>query len=130
LAALSSATRRSSDLTVDLDPGTGGFQTSISPMGGNVSVDGSGIITFTPSPGFSGIVTFSYTVNDTHGVTSNEATVTITVNAVNTAPVANADATSTDEDTPVTLNIVSNDADADGTINPRSEERRVGKEGE
>lgn len=115
--------------TVDLDPGTGGFQTSISPVGGNVSVDGSGIITYTPSPGFSGIVTFSYTVNDTHGVTSNEATVTITVNAVNTAPVANADATSTDEDTPVTLNIVSNDADADGTINPATVDLQPGVAG-
>ncbi len=106
--------------TVDLDPGTIGIQTSISPTGGNVTVDGSGTITFTPSPGFSGIVSFSYTVNDTDGSTSNAATVTITVNAVNAAPVANADAIATNEDTPVALNLVSNDTDSDGTINVAS----------
>src|SRR5262249_52050993 len=48
---------------------------------------------------------------------SNTATVSLTVNAVNDAPVARDDAFSTDEDTPLTVGapgVLGNDTDADG----------------
>ena len=38
-----------------------------------------GTVTFTPKKGFSGTDTFKYTVNDTAGLTSNVATVTVNV---------------------------------------------------
>ena len=43
------------------------------------------------------------------------ATVTVTVNDVNDPPVANDDSATTDEDTPVTIDILDNDTDIDGT---------------
>ncbi|RNM20715.1 tandem-95 repeat protein [Dickeya undicola] len=41
-------------------------------------------------------------------------TLTVTVTAVNDAPVAGADTATTDEDTPVTVDVLANDLDADG----------------
>ena len=46
------------------------------------------------------------------------ATVTITVNDVNDPPVANDDSATTDEDTPVTIDILDNDTDIDGNYRP------------
>ena len=102
--------------TVDLDPSTGGIQTSLTLANGTFTVNSSGVVTFSPSADFFGTVTASYTVNDNEGATSNTATITITVTSVNDRPVANNDAVTTTEDTPVTFNVTSNDTD-DGTIN-------------
>jgi large repetitive protein len=44
-------------------------------------------VTFTPNPDYNGPASFGYRVQDTHGALSNTATVNITVNAVNDAPV-------------------------------------------
>jgi hypothetical protein len=52
-----------------------------------------GSFTYTPDPGFFGVDSFTYKANDGE-LDSNIATVTITVNKTNTAPVANNDATS------------------------------------
>ncbi|MFQ5433421.1 MAG: cadherin-like domain-containing protein, partial [Anaerolineae bacterium] len=73
------------------------------PANGTLSVDTlTGITTYTPNVGFLGVDTFTYTVNDNAGLTSNEATVTITVDQVaNNPPVANDDTAVTDEDTAV-----------------------------
>ncbi len=61
------------------------------PAAGTLVNNNDGTVTFTPNAGFSGVVTFTYTVTD-NGVTplsSAPATVTITVSLpVNTAPVA------------------------------------------
>ncbi|PQJ47668.1 hypothetical protein BTN99_07250, partial [Vibrio campbellii] len=43
-----------------------------------------------------------------------EAQVTVTVNPINDAPVANDDSAVTDEDTPVTIDVLLNDTDIDG----------------
>jgi ELWxxDGT repeat protein len=51
------------------------------PAHGTTSVDSNGIITYTPSAGYSGSDTFTYTVADKQGSTSNTATVTLTVTA-------------------------------------------------
>jgi len=50
-------------------------------VNGNVVLNNDGSFSFTPTPGFSGIASFQYEVEDDDGATSNTATVTITVNA-------------------------------------------------
>ncbi|MCG7877809.1 MAG: Ig-like domain-containing protein, partial [Candidatus Thiodiazotropha endolucinida] len=57
--------------------------------------------------------TFTYTIDDGNGGTDT-ATVTVTVGAVNDAPVAVDDSIGTDEDVPVTVNVLPNDSDPDG----------------
>lgn len=47
-----------------------------------------GTFSYTPAPGFTGVDTFSYVVDDNEGDTSNEATVTITVNPTGTGTVS------------------------------------------
>ena len=64
-------------------------------------------------PNFNGTDSFTYTVSDGTAV-SNVATVTITVNAVNDAPVAVNDAATTTEETAVSGNVLTNDTDVDG----------------
>ncbi len=70
-----------------------------------------GKLRYTPGVGFTGSDTFTYRAHD-GTVDSNLATVTITDG--NVAPVAVDDAASTDEDTPVDVNVLANDTDADG----------------
>ncbi len=48
-------------------------------MGGVATVNGDGTVSYTPALGFAGTETFSYTVQDSLGATSNVATVTVTV---------------------------------------------------
>ena len=55
---------------------------------------------------------FSYTASD--GTASDTATLTVTVNGANDAPVANDDAASTTEDGSVAGNVLANDTDVDG----------------
>ncbi|MEW8506355.1 MAG: retention module-containing protein, partial [Candidatus Thiodiazotropha sp.] len=81
---------------------------------GSVAIDPvSGNPIYTPNADFNGTDTFTYTVDDSNGGTDT-ATVTVTVNAVNDAPVATDDTVGTDEDTPVTVDVLPNDSDPDG----------------
>ena len=83
------------------------------PANGKATFDGNKI-TYTPKAGFTGVDKFTYTISDGRGGTAT-ATETITVTAKpNTKPVAKNDSAKTTEGTPVTLNTVSNDTDADG----------------
>ncbi|EKO3843336.1 tandem-95 repeat protein, partial [Vibrio harveyi] len=68
-----------------------------------------GKLVFTPAENFNGDATISYTISD--GQLTNDATVAVTVNPVNDAPVAVNDAVSTDEDTAVTIDVLANDSD-------------------
>ena len=102
----------------DLNPG----QTLTNPVivgtsvGGTPSVNANGTVTFTPTPGFTGVATFKYQVCD-NGTPSlcDTATVTIDVlppsNFVNIAPIAVNDATTTPVNTPVSGNAKTNDSD-------------------
>lgn len=66
--------------TVDLDPNTAGIQTTFTVAGqGTFTVDSTGKVTFTPVTGFTGTSTIPYTVQDTQGLTSNQANITVTV---------------------------------------------------
>lgn len=56
--------------------------------------------------------TFTYTVDDGQGGTAT-ATVSVLVAGINDAPVANDDASSTNEDTAVTIDLIGNDFDAE-----------------
>src|SRR6056297_3104173 len=69
-------------------------------------------VTYTPTTGFSGSDSFSYTASD-GTVASAPATISITVTPGNAPPVANDAATSTDEDTPVVITLTGSDADGD-----------------
>lgn len=105
--------------TVDLDLLTAGIQNTVTNTFGVWSVNAVGDVTFTPSLNFNGIATNQYRVNDNQGATSLPATITITVNSVNDAPVAVDDAISTLEDTPITLlDVTANDIDIDGSMDP------------
>ena len=84
-----------------------------SAEGGTVDCTSAGLCTYTPPAGFSGADTFTYTASDGHGG-SDTATVTVTVNPTNGPPVAVGDSATTDEDTPVDINVLANDTDPDG----------------
>ncbi len=82
-----------------------------------------GAVTYTPNAGFAGTDGFTYTVQDNLGAVSNAALVSVTVTAipaVNVAPVAANDTAATPAGTAVVINILSNDTDSDGTLNPLS----------
>ena len=89
----------------------GTFPTSQS---GSLVLAADGSYTYTPAANFSGTDTVDYTLND--GTATDTGTLTITVNAVNDAPVAVNDTASTNEDTALTssADLVANDTDADG----------------
>ncbi len=106
--------------SVDLNPSIGGVQSTATVTEGNWSVDAAGSLTFAPALNFNGIVLITYVVNDNNGLISNEATITLTVNSVNDAPVAVNNNATTDENTLVTFSITANDTDLDGTIDPTS----------
>jgi VCBS repeat-containing protein len=88
------------------------------PANGTVTLNGDGSFTYTPAANFSGADSFTYKAND-GTADSNVATVTITVSAVNDAPVAADDAYTTAARTPLTVNapgVLGNDADIDGAV--------------
>ncbi len=69
-------------------------------------------VTYTPASGYTGADSFTFTVND-GTVDSAAATVTITVAAVNVAPVANAQSVTTNEDTAKGIVLSGSDANGD-----------------
>jgi len=82
------------------------------PVSGSASTDGSAVI-YTPTLGFTGTDVFTYTISDPGALTAT-ATITVDVGGVNNAPVAQDDSATTNEDTPVTINVLDNDSDPDG----------------
>jgi hypothetical protein len=105
------------DTDADNDPLTA-FQTGTPPPGALVlNTDGS--FTYTPAGTNGAVESFQYFAND-GTVNSNIATVTITVTPPNVAPVANNDSVTIPRNVPATINILANDVDSDGTIDPTS----------
>jgi gliding motility-associated-like protein len=102
--------------TVDLDPSTAGIQNTFANAQGTFTVNTTGDVTFTPVLNFNGSTAINYTVNDSNGATSNIATIAITVNAINDAPVLTNLTPITAEDTPFSGSVfVGTDVDPDGT---------------
>jgi subtilisin-like proprotein convertase family protein len=79
------------------------------PVTGSASALSS-MVVYTPALGFSGAVVFTYTVSDPGGLTAT-ATLTVTVSGGNDPPEAVDDTAETNEDVPVTIDVVSNDTD-------------------
>jgi CshA-type fibril repeat protein len=75
---------------------------------GEVTINDDGTLTFTPNDGFSGEAEINYTISD--GELTDPAVLVVTV-ADSFVPVATDDVAETIEDTPVTINVLSNDTD-------------------
>ncbi|EJA7341402.1 TPA: tandem-95 repeat protein [Vibrio parahaemolyticus] len=88
------------------------LDTNNGPANGTVSVNPDGSVTYTPNDNYVGKDTFTYVV--TSGGVSESTTVTVNVTPVNDAPVAKDDIATTQEDTAVTIDVLSNDTDVDG----------------
>jgi Bacterial Ig domain len=84
------------------------------------TIDAAGDLRFTPAPDAHGSTEVTVRLHDDGGTanggvdTSEPVTFTITINGVDDAPVAHDDAATTDEDTPVSIDVLANDVDADG----------------
>ncbi|MDF4465466.1 tandem-95 repeat protein [Vibrio parahaemolyticus] len=88
------------------------LDTNNGPANGTVSVNPDGSVTYTPNDNYQGADSFTYIV--TSGGVSESTTVSVDVTPVNDAPVAKDDTAITDEDTPVTIDVLPNDNDIDG----------------
>jgi len=69
-------------------------------------------LTYTPNQDFNGSESFGYTIGDGNGGTAT-AYVYVNVASVNDIPTANDDSLTTDEDTSISIDVLSNDTDPD-----------------
>lgn len=103
----------------DTDPDAGDTFEAVlvtGPQNGTLALNGSGAFTYSPAANFSGTDSFTYRVRDAGGLDSNIATVTLTVTAVNDAPVAANDSYVVSEDSVLQISapgVRDNDTDID-----------------
>ena len=81
---------------------------------GSLSLNADGAFTYTPYTNYFGSDSFTYSASDGYA-TGNVATVTINITPVYDPPQAHNDSTNTLEDVSVTVNVLDNDYDPDGT---------------
>ncbi|MCG0026638.1 tandem-95 repeat protein, partial [Vibrio parahaemolyticus] len=105
IKVLGNDTFEGDDKVVSLDAENG-------PKNGTVIVNNDGTVTYTPDDNYVGKDTFTYIV--TSGGVSESTIVEVNVTPVNDAPVAKDDIATTQEDTAVTIDVLSNDTDVDG----------------
>ncbi|EOV0163935.1 tandem-95 repeat protein [Vibrio parahaemolyticus] len=105
IKVLGNDTFEGKDKVVSLDAENG-------PKNGTVIVNSDGTVTYTPDDNYVGEDAFTYIV--TSGGVSESTTVEVNVTPVNDAPVAKNDISTTQEDTAVTIDVLSNDTDVDG----------------
>lgn len=103
----------------DLDPENGPLTPTLvnPPQHGTVTLSSDGGLVYTPNADFNGLDGFSYTVSDGE-LTSEVASVTITVTPVNDGPVSVADAYEVAEDNTLSVStggVLSNDTDIDSS---------------
>jgi VCBS repeat-containing protein len=82
------------------------------PAHGALTLNTDGSYSYTPNANYNGSDSFTYVAND-GALDSNIATVTLTINPVNDAPVAADDTASGNEDTVISGNVLANDSDVD-----------------
>jgi hypothetical protein len=106
-------------LANDVDPDGDALSIQSFGQGANGSVTQAGSsLSYAPNAGFAGQDAFTYVARDPSGATS-QATVTVTVTPhVNQPPVARDDFALTTFNVPITINVVANDTDPDGTVVP------------
>ena len=102
----------SNDSDLDGDPLT--IVAVTAPLSGTAVISGNNVI-YTPDANFFGADSFSYTIDDGQGGAAT-ATVLVTVTAVNDVPVAVDDSGTTNEDTAVSIDVLTNDNDVDGDL--------------
>jgi uncharacterized repeat protein (TIGR01451 family) len=109
-----------SDLDDGLDPATVAIMDA--PDHGSIlAIDpATGEVTYVPDWGYHGTDSFTYRVRDLHvpPAWSNIARVDITINSVNTDPDAQPDSAFTQQDVPVTIDVLTNDSDPDVPPDP------------
>ncbi|HEV7374688.1 MAG TPA: Ig-like domain-containing protein [Pyrinomonadaceae bacterium] len=116
-----------SDLTINDNAGANEGDQTLAVTGvvltpdthGAVTLD-SGQVTYTPDHNYNGPASFDYqvcdngTTNGTPATQCGNGTVNVTITSVNDGPVAVNDSAITDEDAPVTIDVIANDTDEDG----------------
>jgi hypothetical protein len=95
----------------DVEPGALTYSLVTLPASGTLS-GALPNLTYTPGANFNGSDGFTFKVTDSAGA-SDTAAVAITVNSVNDVPTTVDASVGTNQDTPVTVHIVANDADGD-----------------
>ena len=102
------------DTDADNDTLTASIATNPQKGTAAVKTGDAGVIEYTPNANANGSDSFTYKVND-GTVDSDTVTVSITINAVNDAPVGVADSKTIDEDSAkVEVNVIANDTDVEG----------------
>ncbi|WP_185738305.1 tandem-95 repeat protein [Variovorax beijingensis] len=96
----------------DVDGDTLTYVKGSDPAHGTVTVNADGTYTYTPGANFNGTDSFTVTVSDGHGGTTT-STITVTIDPVNDAPTVPDYTKTTNEDTPVSGQVVGSDVDGD-----------------
>lgn len=100
------------DIDINGDVLTISGVSSPTTQGGTVVINPDGTLSYTPSAGFVGVDSFTYTVSD--GKATAMGTVSVTVNSLtNHVPIAVDDVATTNEDTSVPIDVLFNDTDDD-----------------
>ena len=86
------------------------------PLYGSYVVNNDGTVDYNHNGSETTFDSFTYTIEDDTGAISSEATVNLTITEVNDDPVAVDDSATVDEDAVVTIDLVVNDYDVDGTL--------------
>lgn len=108
------------DAEDDLDPTSVDLFGLLGPFFGTATVDpATGVVTYTPGPDFDGDDYFLYTVCDL-AFNCADAVAIIDITPVPDPPIGVDDFVDTDEDTPVMVDVVANDADPDGDLDGTS----------
>jgi VCBS repeat-containing protein len=98
----------------DPDGDTMTAQLATGPSHGTLTLNSDGSFSYTPAANYNGTDSLTYKASDGKGGEAT-ATVSITVNAVNDAPVANNDSATVDAGVTVGVDVLANDTDVDNT---------------
>jgi len=99
---------------------TGSVVITQQPTRGTVVVNANGTVTYTNNGSEGATDSFRYTVRDAQGNLSNEATVSLAITPVNDLPVAVNDTITVAEGGSASLNLSTNDTDAENQLNRNS----------
>lgn len=100
-------------LSNDIDEDGDALTLSIVSVSSGTATLDNNTVSYTPAANFNGTASIVYSVSDPAN-NSDTATITITVNPVNDAPVANNDTVTVQEDATISVSPVENDVDIDG----------------
>lgn len=100
----------------DVDGDTLSIKSVGAAANGTLVKNADGTVTYTPKAGFSGTDSFTYVVTDGKGGEATaKATVTVAADPSKPAPVAAADTATTSKGQPVTIAVLANDTNGDGS---------------